>query len=367
MRRQDFSDFYDNNSDTLNLNERTGEIEEEHQNDNEWQANEEEQLQLYEGPSGLFDRQGFAEDDQLHREFIDLCEQDRVNSFENTYNQELARDLTYIEAHGGYDFTSHQNQSLQLGADNTMLQQHPPRHFFDQINNSVMLKDHSSRKNRMTILDRKNNVRHRLIDRQAGAGKQMLDMTHPGIVLAGSSKNDYNNLSASLGDQWWDANDDQFSIGKEDEDERATQEWRDQQKRKAIAVGKKQKSAGVSGQRMGLVGRGTVKANSRINCRSRRWVDVSGANDVFHAGTGNFTPMASNNRNRVQAALGGHEHKGNNNKPVAKRNNFIDEARSNLSNISMLNENNHSLKGGAGGERTSLKSRSFNHQSLKAK
>lgn len=29
MRRQDFSDFYDNNSDTLNLNERTGEIEEE--------------------------------------------------------------------------------------------------------------------------------------------------------------------------------------------------------------------------------------------------------------------------------------------------------------------------------------------------
>ena len=117
---------------------------------------------------------------------------------------------------------------------------------------------------------------------------------------------------------------------------------------------------------MGLVGRGTVKANSRINCRSRRWVDVNGANDVFHAGTGNFTPMASNNRNRGQAIMGAHEHRGHNNKPLAKRNNFLDEARSNLSNISMLNENNHSMKGG-GGERASLKSRSFNHQSLKAK
>ena len=120
-----------------------------------------------------------------------------------------------------------------------MLQQHPPRHFFDQINNSVMLKDHSSRKNRMTILDRKNNVRHRLIGRQTSNGKQMLDMTHPGIVFAGSSKNDHNNLSASLGNQWWDVYDDQLSIGKYDEDERANQAGKDQQKRKATTVGKK--------------------------------------------------------------------------------------------------------------------------------
>lgn len=51
----------------------------------------------------------------------------------------------------------------------------------------------------MTILDRKNDVRHRFVQ-----GKQMLDMTHPGIVFAGS-KND-NNLSSSLGDRW-DADD----------------------------------------------------------------------------------------------------------------------------------------------------------------
>ena len=80
--------------------------------------------------------------------------------------------------------------------------------------------------------------------------------------------------------------------------------------------------------------------------------------------------MASNNRNRGQAIVGPYDRKANNNLLIAKRNNFMDEVKSNLSNLSMLNENNPSLKGGtatAAGERISLKSRSFNQQSLKAK
>lgn len=48
----------------------------------------------------------------------------------------------------------------------------------------------------------------------------------------------------------------------------------------------------------------------------------------------------------------------------ARRNNFVDEVKSNLSNISMLNENNHSLKGA---DRASLKSRSLNQPSMKTK
>ena len=63
----------------------------------------------------------------------------------------------------------------------------------------------------------------------------------------------------------------------------------------------------------------------------------------------------------MQAMMGGRKgHVG----AGVRRNNFVDEAKSNLSNISMLNENNHSLKGA---DRASLKSRSLNRPSAKAK
>jgi len=140
---------------------------------------------LYEGPSGLFDGQASPDEAHVAEELMDFYEQERINSFENTYNQEFAKDLTYLDAQGGFDFNSNQNRSIRIGERT--------HQFFDQINNSMHHLNTSN--NRMTILDRKNDVRHRFVQ-----GKQMLDMTHPGIVLAGS-KNE-NNLSTSLGDRW---------------------------------------------------------------------------------------------------------------------------------------------------------------------
>lgn len=224
----------------------------------------------------------------------------------------------------------------------------------------------NSSNNRMTILDRKNDVRHRFVQ-----GKQMLDMTHPGIVFAGS-KND-NNLSSSLGDRW-DA-DDYFckEMQRSVENERVefnhqdNQGPQEMQKRKGTQ-GKKARAAPNNGLRTGTMVGGGVKANSRLNSRSRRWVEVNGTVDAAAGatGAGNFTPIVSNVRNRpqdrgLQAMMGGRKgYVG----AGARRNNFMDEAKSNLSNISMLNENNHSLKGA---DRASLKSRSLNQPSSKTK
>lgn len=90
QHQHDFSDFYENNSDTLNLNERTGEEEllgevgASQQRD--WPPKHEEAFQLCDGPSGVFDRQGFPGEAQGAEEMIDFYEQERINSFENTYN-----------------------------------------------------------------------------------------------------------------------------------------------------------------------------------------------------------------------------------------------------------------------------------------
>lgn len=46
---------------------------------------------------------------------IDFYEQERINSFENTYNQDFAKDLTYLDVNGGYDFGSNQNHSIRIG------------------------------------------------------------------------------------------------------------------------------------------------------------------------------------------------------------------------------------------------------------
>lgn len=57
----------------------------------------------------------------------------------------------------------------------------------------------------------------------------MLDMTHPGILLASSSyNNEHNNLSVSIGGDhapWWDANDDKFSIGREEVEYSSVQDF----------------------------------------------------------------------------------------------------------------------------------------------
>lgn len=118
--------------------------------------------------------------------------------------------------------------------------------------------------------------------------------------------------------------------------------------------------------RTGTLVTGGVKANSRLNSRSRRWVEFSGAIEALAGAGGNYTPIASNLRKcaqdrAAQALMGGRKGQAG---AGPKRNNFLDEAKSNLSNISMLNENNQSLKGA---EKASLKSRSLNRPSQKSK
>ena len=131
--------------------------------------------------------------------------------------------------------------------------------------------------------------------------------------------------------------------------------------------GKKTHGALNNGLRMGTRAGGGGQANSRLNSRSRRWVEVNGTIDALAGagGTGNFTPIVSNVRNRpqdrgMQAMMGGRQGQVGG----ARRNHFVDEVKSNLSNISMLNENKHSLKGA---DRASLKSRSLNQPSMKTK
>lgn len=66
QNRQDFSDFYENNSDTLNLNERTGEEEILDEagvsQQQDWPNKHEGEFRLYEGPSGVFDQHGFPDE-----------------------------------------------------------------------------------------------------------------------------------------------------------------------------------------------------------------------------------------------------------------------------------------------------------------